>query len=33
MTDEVVAGMLAAVSKYKDQIDTQKIMPRVRWKQ
>jgi UDP-sulfoquinovose synthase len=33
MTDDVVAGMLAAVSKYKDRIDTQKIMPRVRWKQ
>ncbi len=32
LTDEVVAGMLARVLKYKDLIDTAKIMPRVRWK-
>jgi UDP-sulfoquinovose synthase len=32
MTDDVVAGMLAEVTKYKDRIDTSKIMPRVRWK-
>jgi hypothetical protein len=31
MTDEVVAGMLAEVIRYKDQIDTTKILPRVRW--
>jgi UDP-sulfoquinovose synthase len=32
MTDEVVAGMLVEVLKYKERIDTSKIMPRVRWK-
>lgn len=31
MTDEVVAGMLEQVLRYKDQIDTAKILPRVRW--
>ena len=32
MTDEVVASMLKEILPYKDQIDTRKIMPRVRWK-
>jgi UDP-sulfoquinovose synthase len=32
MTDEVVAGMLEEVMKYKELIDTKKIMPRVSWK-
>ena len=32
MTDETVALMLQQVMRYKDQIDTRKIMPRVRWK-
>lgn len=32
MTDEVIAGMLEKVIKYKDGIDVKKIMPRVRWK-
>jgi UDP-sulfoquinovose synthase len=32
MTDEIVASMLQQVMRYKDQIDTRKIMPRVRWK-
>jgi UDP-sulfoquinovose synthase len=32
MTDDVVAAMLEQISRYKDQIDTRKIMPRVRWK-
>jgi UDP-sulfoquinovose synthase len=32
MTDDVVAGMLEKVIKYKDGIDVKKIMPRVRWK-
>jgi UDP-sulfoquinovose synthase len=32
MTDEVVAGMLREVLKYKALIDTAKIMPRVKWK-
>ncbi len=32
VTDEIIAGMLAQVMKYKDLIDTDKIMPRVRWK-
>jgi UDP-sulfoquinovose synthase len=32
LTDEVIAGMLEQVLKYKAQIDTSKIMPRVRWK-
>ena len=31
MTDEVVADMLEKVIKYKDRIDTRKILPRVRW--
>jgi len=31
MTDEVLAEMLNQVIKYRDQIDTTKIMPRVRW--
>ncbi len=31
MTDEVIAAMLEQVIKYKDHIDPQKIMPRVRW--
>lgn len=32
LTDEVIAGMLKTVLKYKDLIDPSKIMPRVRWK-
>lgn len=32
MTDEVVASMLEQVLRYKDRIDTRKILPRVRWK-
>jgi UDP-sulfoquinovose synthase len=32
MTDDVVAAMLEQVMRYKDRIDTRKIMPRVRWK-
>lgn len=32
MTDDVLASMLEEVLKYKDQIDTTKIMPRVKWK-
>ncbi len=32
MTDEVIAGMLEKVLQYKDRIDTNRIMPRVRWK-
>jgi UDP-sulfoquinovose synthase len=32
LTDEVIEGMLTQVLKYKDQIDTRKIMPRVSWK-
>lgn len=32
LTDDVIEGMLNEVIKYKDQIDTRKIMPRVRWK-
>ncbi|MEM7031230.1 MAG: NAD-dependent epimerase/dehydratase family protein [Chloroflexota bacterium] len=32
MTDDVVAAMLEQVIDHKDRIDTQKIMPRVRWK-
>jgi len=31
MTDEVVAGMLNKIMKYKDRIDPAKVMPRVRW--
>jgi UDP-sulfoquinovose synthase len=32
MTDEVLASMLQQVMRYKDRIDTRKIMPRVKWK-
>jgi len=32
MTDDVLATMLEQVIRYKDQIDTNKIMPRVKWK-
>lgn len=32
LTDEVLEGMLKEVLKYKDLIDTGKIMPRIRWK-
>lgn len=32
MTDEIIGGMLEKVLKYKDRIDTNRIMPRVRWK-
>jgi UDP-sulfoquinovose synthase len=32
MTDEVVASMLETVLRYRDGIDTGKILPRVRWK-
>ena len=32
LTDEVTAAMLEEVSRYKDQIDERRIMPRVRWK-
>src|SRR5690606_28872535 len=31
MTDEIVAGMLEQILPYKDRIDTNKILPRVRW--
>lgn len=31
MTDDVVASMLEEVLRYKDQINTTKILPRVRW--
>ncbi len=31
MTDDVIAGLLERVIPYKDQIETRKIMPRVRW--
>jgi UDP-sulfoquinovose synthase len=31
MTDDVVAGMLEEVLRYKGQIDTAKVLPRVRW--
>lgn len=31
MTDDVVAGMLERIIKYRGMIDTKKIMPRVRW--
>lgn len=31
MTDDVVAGMLERIIKYRGAIDTKKIMPRVRW--
>ena len=31
MTDDVIAGMLEQVIKYRDLIDPGKIMPRVRW--
>ncbi|HRW03976.1 MAG TPA: NAD-dependent epimerase/dehydratase family protein [Caldilineaceae bacterium] len=32
MTDDVVAGMLEKILTYQERIDTQKILPRVRWK-
>lgn len=32
MTTEVLVGMLEKVLRYRDRIDTRKIMPRVRWK-
>jgi UDP-sulfoquinovose synthase len=32
MTDDVIANMLQTVLRYKDRIDTKKIMPRVVWK-
>lgn len=32
MTDEIVANMLTKVLDYKNQIDTKRILPRVRWK-
>lgn len=32
MTDEVFAAMLERIIRYKDLIDTSKIMPRVRWR-
>jgi UDP-sulfoquinovose synthase len=32
MTDDIIAGMLEQVMRYKDHIDPKKIMPRVRWK-
>ena len=32
LTDDVIAGMLAEVLKNKDQIDPNKIMPRVSWR-
>lgn len=32
MTDDVVEGMLAQVIRYKNHIDTAKILPRVSWK-
>ncbi|RME56106.1 NAD-dependent dehydratase, partial [Candidatus Parcubacteria bacterium] len=32
MTDEVLVEMLKQVMRYKDRIDTRKILPRVRWK-
>ncbi|MBF0170723.1 MAG: NAD-dependent epimerase/dehydratase family protein [Nitrospinae bacterium] len=31
MTDDVVAGMLENVLRYKDRIDPSKVMPRVKW--
>jgi UDP-sulfoquinovose synthase len=31
MTDEVIAGMLERVIRYKDRIDERKILPRVKW--
>ena len=31
LTDEVLGEMLVQVSKYKDQIDGSKILPRVKW--
>ncbi len=33
MTDQVVAGMLSEVIRYRDQIDAGKILPRVSWNQ
>ena len=31
MTDDVVAEMLAQVARYKDHVDSAKILPRIRW--
>ena len=31
LTDDVLAGMLTAVSRHKARIDPAKVMPRVRW--
>jgi UDP-sulfoquinovose synthase len=31
MTDDVLAGMLAEIIRYKDRIDSSRIMPRVSW--
>jgi len=31
MTDDVLAEMLEQVIRYKSNIDTRKIMPRVKW--
>jgi UDP-sulfoquinovose synthase len=31
MTEEVVADLLERVVRYRDRIDTTRIMPRVRW--
>ncbi len=33
LTDEMIAAMLGKISEYRDHIDTDKIMPRVRWKE
>jgi UDP-sulfoquinovose synthase len=32
MTDEILAAMMEKVIRYRDNIDTNKILPRVRWK-
>lgn len=32
MTDEVIAGMMEHVARYKELIDVSKVMPRVRWR-
>jgi UDP-sulfoquinovose synthase len=32
MTDEILAAMMETVIRYRDNIDTNKILPRVRWK-
>ena len=31
LTDELVSNMLEKINEFKDHIDIQKIMPRVRW--